>query len=90
MDNHIVDMTLALEREKAERAYLIRLLRFLLGEVEGAEADAEWAASVVSDGDFDATWQVLKDAEKALGVMVTRMALHLRLERAERAAGGVK
>jgi hypothetical protein len=90
MDNHIVDMTLALEREKAERAYLIRLLRFLLDEVEGAETDAEWAASVVSDGDFDATWQVLKDAEKDLGAMVTRMALHLRLERAERAAGGVK
>lgn len=90
MDKHIVDMTLALEREKAERAYLIRLLRFLLDEVEGAETDAEWAASVVSDGDFDATWQVLKDAEKDLGAMVTRMALHLRLERAERAAGGVK
>ena len=90
MNNHIVDMTLALEREKAERAYLIRLLRFLLDEVEGAETDAEWAASVVSDGDFDATWQVLKDAEKDLGAMVTRMALHLRLERAERAAGGVK
>ena len=90
MDNHIVDMTLALEREKAERAYLIRLLRFLLDEVEGAETDAEWAAIVVSDGDFDAMWQVLKDAEKDLGAMVTRMALHLRLERAERAAGGVK
>ena len=90
MDNHIVDMTLALEREKAERAYLIRLLRFLLDEVEGAETDAEWAASVVSDCDFDATWQVLKDAEKDLGAMVTRMALHLRLERAERAAGGAK
>lgn len=90
MDNHIVDMTLALEREKAERAYLIRLLRFLLDEVEGAETDAEWAASVVSDGDFDTTWQVLKDAEKDLGAMVTRMALHLRLERAERAAGGAK
>lgn len=90
MDNHIVDMTLALEREKAERAYLIRLLRFLLDEVEGAETDAEWAASVVSGGDFDATWQVLKDAEKDLGAMVARMALHLRLERAERAAGGVK
>lgn len=90
MDNHIVDMTLALEREKAERAYLIRLLRFLLDEVEGAETDAEWAASVVSDGDFDATWQVLKDAEKDLGAMVARMALHLRLKRAERAAGGAK
>lgn len=90
MNNHIVDMTLALEREKAERAYLIRLLGFLLDGLEAAETDAEWAASVISSGDFDATWQVLKDAEKDLGAMVTRMALHLRLERDERAAGGAK
>lgn len=90
MGKHIHEMQLGLEREKAERAYLAKLLTFLSDEIESAETDAEWAGSVLHDDCFDEVWAILKGAERDLPAMVTRMALHLRLEQAERAAGGAK
>lgn len=90
MDQFITEMQLSLKREKAERAYLVKLLNYLAAEMERADTDAEWAALVINLNLYDAVWQVLKDAEKDLPAMVTRMALNLRLEQAERAAGGAK
>lgn len=90
MDQHITEMQLALEREKAERVYLVKLLNFLADELESASTDAEWAGNVANEMRSKSTWEILKNAERDLPAMVTRMALHLRIEQVERAAGGAK
>ena len=90
MSQHITEMCLQLEREKAERAYLVKLLNYLADEIGSAETDAEWAANVINDGRCAETWKILQDAEKDLPAMLMRMALHLRLDQAERAARGAR
>lgn len=86
MEQHGMEIQLTLAREKAERAYLKRLLEFLLDELGRAETYAEWAALAVDEDVGDEFWSVIKYAYRDLPSMLKQMALHLRLEKLERAA----
>ncbi|KAI5914601.1 hypothetical protein [Thauera sp. 2A1] len=85
MTQHIADIPLALNREMAERAYVVTLLRYLADEIECAETNAEWAGQVVAEDCFGESWRILKDAEETLPGMIARMGLHLRIAALERA-----
>ncbi|MCK9987629.1 MAG: hypothetical protein AzoDbin1_04101 [Azoarcus sp.] len=76
-----------LEKDRANRAYLVKLLRFLAEEIESHPTDADWAGHVVDESDPDRMRQMLYDADKDVARMIFSMRLHLELECRERNGG---
>lgn len=86
MGQHVIELQLSLAREKAERAYLKRLLEFLVEEIGRADTHAEWAALAVDEELAVEFAALIVNARRDLPNMLKQMALHLRLEILERAA----